>query len=390
MRILHCLRAPVGGLFRHVLDLASAQAARGHDVGIVVDANSSNALTEARLAEIAERLALGVIKIPMRRAPGIGDLSAACEVYGAAKSIQPEIVHGHGAKGGLYARLAAAALKARGAPARCFYTPHGGSLHYRWSTPAGAIFLSAEKALQRLTDGLIFESRYAAETYEAQIGLGAAPFRIVPNGVGEADFNVIGAAGDAADFLFIGELRFLKGVDLLIDALAAIARQRPVSAVIVGAGPDEAEFRSRAAARGLSAEVTFKGALPARQAFTLGRCLVVPSRAESLPYVVLEAAAAGKPVIASNVGGIPEIVAGTTCALVPPGDPRELEMALLRFLDEPAAATATAAQMRAAVAERYTVSAMASGVLDFYAGLRPRLPRRQWRGDGGRPINQSS
>ena len=60
--------------------------------------------------------------------------------------------------------------------------------------------------------------------------------------------------------------------------------------------------------------------MPAREAFRLGRTLVVPSRAESLPYIVLEAAAAGLPLLASDVGGIPEIVAGTDTDLLPPGD----------------------------------------------------------------------
>ena len=86
--------------------------------------------------------------------------------------------------------------------------------------------------------------------------------------------------------------------------------------------------------------VSFRGAMPAREAFPLGRALVVPSRAESLPYIVLEAAAAGLPLLATNVGGIPEIVGGTDTALLPPEDAEALAQAMLELLDDPAAAQA--------------------------------------------------
>ena len=75
--------------------------------------------------------------------------------------------------------------------------------------------------------------------------------------------------------------------------------------------------------------------MPARTAFPLGRSLVVPSRAESMPYIVLEAAAAGMPLIATNVGGIPEIVNGTDTPLMPPGDVEVLERAMQGFLADP-------------------------------------------------------
>ncbi len=75
------------------------------------------------------------------------------------------------------------------------------------------------------------------------------------------------------------------------------------TAMIVGAGPDEAEFKGLAERLGLGDRVTFPGAMPALSAFPKGRILIVPSRAESFPYVVLEAGAAGLPLVATNVGG---------------------------------------------------------------------------------------
>src|SRR6185437_12855996 len=129
MRILHCLRAPVGGLFRHVLDLAEEQANRGHDVGILADSNAEDGLTSAKFAAIAPKLTLGIKRVPMSRQPGLGDIAAVRAVRAHAATLNLDVLHGHGAKGGAYARLAAWTLKGRARPVKSFYTPHGGSLH---------------------------------------------------------------------------------------------------------------------------------------------------------------------------------------------------------------------------------------------------------------------
>ena len=138
-------------------------------------------------------------------------------------------------------------------------------------------------------------------------------------------------------------------------------------AVIVGAGPDADAFRSLAEDLRIGSLVDFPGAMPARSAFPLGRCLVVPSRAESMPYIVLEAAAAGMPMLATDVGGIPEIVSGTDTPLLPAGDVDVLAQAMQAFLDAPEPAKARATRLQTAVAERFTVERAAGEVLAFYA-----------------------
>lgn len=353
----------MGGLFRHVLDLATEEAARGHDIGIIADSTTSDALTAERLSAIAPKLTLGLHLFPMSRAPGLGDLAAAIQTVRIARRVNAEVLHGHGAKGGAFARLAAAALKLTPASPRCYYTPHGGSLHFDPQSVEGRVYHTLEKVLGRVTDGLLFESAYSKRVYEERIGLPAAPVRIVPNGLSGADFAHHEPVAGAADFLFIGELRQLKGVDLLLQALSTIRKRWPVRAVIVGAGPDADAFKALAVQLGIDGAVTFTGALPARQAFALGRCLVVPSRAESFPYIVLEAAAAGIPVIATDVGGIPEIVAGTDTLLVAPEDAEALTAAMAATLAEPETARRKAHALKAEVARKFTIDAMTSAVL---------------------------
>ncbi|HRN88474.1 glycosyltransferase family 4 protein [Hyphomicrobium sp.] len=364
LRILHVMRAPVGGLFRHVLDLAGEQAKRGHYVGLVADRNAADSLTSEKLSAIAPHLKLGLSLIPMSRRPGLGDISAIRAVRTVARALDLDVLHGHGAKGGAYARLARPFLPRT--RVRVFYTPHGGSLHYKPGTVTGTLFSVLERMMGRLTDGLIFESDFARRAYVRLAGEGGAPRRVIPNGLQPRDFTEIPTAPDAADFLFIGELRVLKGVDELLKALAEVMGNRPVRAVIVGAGPDGDAFKAEAARLGLSSHVTFPGAMPAEAAFPLGRALVVPSRAESFPYIVLEAGAAGKPLIATSVGGIPEIVAGTQTALIPPCSVPDLVRAMEALLDDPEGARGRANELRAAVQCRFTVRAMTDAVLDFY------------------------
>ena len=367
LRILHIMRAPVGGLFRHVLDLAGEQARRGHAVGIVADASTADGLTLLRLRGIESKLRLGIQLIPMSRQPGFGDLSVSRSVYRLSRALKADILHGHGAKGGAYARLAAMPISVRVDNIKAFYTPHGGSLHFKPGTFGGGAILGLEKLLGRMTDGLIFESDFARRLYTERIGVGSIPVRVIPNGLNPADFTPHEPLPNAADFLFIGELRDIKGVDVLLKALSKLNVYQPVTAVIVGAGPDAERLQALATHLRLGSRVRFPGAMPAREALPLGRCLVVPSLAESFPYVVLEAGAAGMPLVATNVGGIPEIVAGTHIRLIPPGDVAALTATMHRVREKPERALLDAKELRSAVQRKYTVEAMTDEVLAFYA-----------------------
>ena len=116
LRILQVMRAPVGGLFRHVADLTRALAANGHQVGLVVDSLASDAQTESKLAELAPHARLGIHPMAMPRLLGAGDLTTPFAVRKLARSLEIEVIHGHGAKGGFYARLALLAAAAARLP----------------------------------------------------------------------------------------------------------------------------------------------------------------------------------------------------------------------------------------------------------------------------------
>jgi glycosyltransferase involved in cell wall biosynthesis len=367
MRILHCLRAPVGGLFRHVLDLASEQARCGHAVGILADSNAEDRLTAVKFASIAPLLQLGIKRTPMSRQPGLGDLQAYRTVLAHACGLDLDVLHGHGAKGGAYARLASRTLKRQGQRVKAFYTPHGGSLNYNPGSLQSHMFLNVERALERYTSGLIFESAYASRVYAERIHTPAVPQRVVPNGLQPADFTLAQHSPTATDIVFVGELRPIKGIEFLIDALADLNKTGSVTATIVGSGPDADILKSKVAQLGLAQKITFTGALPAKDAFNLGRIMVVPSLAESFPYVVLEAAAAGLPLISTNVGGISEITADTDTQLIEAGNASALVTSIRETLANPEAAHAKAERLRENVKRKFTVAGMTGAILSFYA-----------------------
>lgn len=365
-RILHVFRAPIGGLFRHVIDLACEQAARGHAVGLFFDSSRDNARTHDMIEHARPALELGITRVPMTRNPSLSDLAALRALARLQRDIGATILHGHGSKGGLYAR----ALARRHAPeAVRAYTPHGGSFHFGPGNPRHHLFMAAERWMARRTDVFLFESRHVAGCFDRYVGKTDRPAMIVHNGLYPAEFEPVDNADADFDLVFIGEMLIAKGVDTLLQAMRLIRQKRGNAPrlLAVGSGPDRSLLMQRADEYGLAGDVTFEDAQPIRGVLARARIMVMPSHAESLPYVVLEAAAAGMPMIATNVGGIPEILAPCADMLVDPGDVGALAQAILRQLTEDdGTSRARIAQIRAFLETNFSVATMTDAVLAGY------------------------
>jgi glycosyltransferase involved in cell wall biosynthesis len=159
----------------------------------------------------------------------------------------------------------------------------------------------------------------------------------------------------------------MKAFDVLIEALAILKQQgRLVSATIAGEGPDAVKLKAQAEQLGIANLVRLVGYRPAREAFAMGRMMVIPSRAESLPYVILEAAAAGVPIISTRVGGIPEIFGPQSDQLIAPDDIGALIGAISSALDNPAGLRRVAQMLQARVQAEFSLPAMVDGGLAAY------------------------
>lgn len=369
LTILHVFRAPLGGLFRHVLDLARGQIARGHAVGIFCDSTTGGARADQVFAELGPQLSLGVTRVPMSRYPSLTDMRAQISEISTRKRIAPQIVHAHGSKGGVYARLPA--LVSPGRHYVTAYTPHGGSFNYKPGSAEHRIYMTIERLLERATDMFLFESAFIAGRFEAHVGhKPRTDHRIVLNGISEAEFEPIDHAGAAFDLVYLGELRSAKGVDTLIEALALLKRRDALAPriLIVGSGPDEALLRQMTVDQGVAAQCVFEPPGPIRAALAKAHVMVIPSRAESLPYVILEAAAAAQPLIATDVGGIKEIYGPRHAdRLIPANEPTILAEAIRKALaTPPAERLAQAADLALHVKANFCLNAMIDGVLDAY------------------------
>lgn len=364
LKIIHCFRSPVGGIFRHVRDLVSKQAEAGHQVGIICDSTTGGAYEDKLFEEIRPLLALGLNRIPMARSIAPKDLTALLTTRKLIKALSPDVVHSHSAKGGVYGRMGAWLADKN---IKTFYCPHGGAMHYDAASLKGKVFFAAERFLERMTTSLIFVSDYERGAYHEKVGMPQCPEAIVYNGISPQEFIPVPLKNDATDFLYIGMKRDLKGPDIFLDALK-IARNKSgqdLTAWFVGDGPDEAKYDAQIKRLNLETCVHVSNAMPAREAFALGDIVVVPSRAESLPYLVLEALAAQKPMIAVEVGGIPEIFGNEKHRLVPTEDPQAMAQAMLE-LHANTKRHVQAARMADALQKNFSLDAMSESVEKLY------------------------
>jgi glycosyltransferase involved in cell wall biosynthesis len=383
LRIIHVVRSPIGGIFRHIADLATAQAAAGHEVGLVCDASTGGEFEDKAIAALAESsLALRAARLPMKRNVSPADLKTMRLVTGWLAEIAPDIIHCHGAKGGIYGRLIGTWLGRR-RPVGRIYAPHGGSMHYDERSLEGRFYFGVERGFEFITDALVHVSAYEQRVYRRKVGVPRCQAVVVLNGLREEEYEPVRPMQDARDLLYLGMMRDLKGIDVFLDAIAALDTRhgRRASAHIVGQADELPRYQAQAEALGIAGRIRFHDPKPTRQAFAMARSIVVPSRAESMPYVVLEAIAGAMPIIATNVGGIPEIFGPRAGELVPPGDADALADAMEQhLLANPQRAQREAAARREWLKPRFHIRTMQGEIDGLYREVlarRRRAPAQQ-------------
>jgi glycosyltransferase involved in cell wall biosynthesis len=256
------------------------------------------------------------------------------------------------------------------------YTPHGYSFAgYFESESERARYRLAERALAPLASGVICVCEA-----ERRLAISVGPAgraRVVHNGVvtpaPAAPHSVV--AGLAERGPVIGVVTLLrpgKGIETLVDALPALlAENSDARVAVAGRGPDREPLEARASALGVGHAFQLVGETDGPMPLLAGADIFVSaSWAESFPYNVLEAMAAGLPVVATDVGGTGEAVEdGVTGLLVPPHDPAALAEAISKLLADPELGRRYGRSGRERVAERFTVAGMVKGTLDVYRRL---------------------
>ena len=372
--IIHCVRSTVGGIFRHIADLIRHQSANGHQVGLICDSLTGGKFEADKLEALKPYMALGVVKLPMSRSVSLSDISITKEVYNLLKVINVDVLHCHGAKGGAYGRIAAHWLsRQRQREGRqkvvSIYSPHGGSLHYNPRSPHGRVYFGLERLLEKFTCEFVFVAGFEVEAFTRKIGKLRRPWSIAYNGLTDPEFTPVRRDVDSVDFVYAGHMRDLKGADLFIDAvqIASARMGRPVSAEMIGDGEDRERYQAEVRRRDLDKSIKFRDPMPIREVFRRGRNLVVPSRAEAMPYIVLEAIGARVPTLVTSVGGVPEIFGAHSHHLIPPGDANLIATSMIEALNQPKEAQKLASELRDQIMQHFTVQRMYETIDAVYA-----------------------
>lgn len=338
LSIVH-LVAPgvVGGLESVVRALAGGQARQGHTVRVAAVLDTPDG-PHPWLEQLTSD---GIAVVPLHL-PGRRYLRERAAIAALCREVQPAVVHTHGYRPDV---VGAAGARLAGVPV--VSTVHGftgGGFKKR-------IYERVQCRALRSFDAVISVSMPLAERL-AESGIPRDRLHIIPNAYGgETTFaspaearQALGVPPGVMHVGWIGRLGHEKGADVLLESLTRLA-ERDLVVSIVGEGRERRALERLVSAHGLEKIVRFHGMVPeAARLIRAFDVLTISSRTEGTPIVLLEAMAAGVPVIASRVGGIPDVVTEREALLVPPEQPDLLASALAAALRAPRAAAARAAR----------------------------------------------
>jgi glycosyltransferase involved in cell wall biosynthesis len=374
-------RLNMGGPALHVAYLSAGLAERGYETTLVA---GSLARGEGSMAYVAEGLGVEVVRLDAlsREISPIRDALSILRLARLIREQRPRILHTHTAKAGTVGRLAAL-LAGDARPEVVVHTFHGHVLRGYFGPLKSGAFRLLERLLARVTTRLIAVS---PQVRDDLVALGVAPpekFSVVRLGIELAERLETAEEGlDARARLGIGAERFVVGwvgrmtgvkrTDDVLEALRLL-RERGVDAVLlmVGDGPDRDHVEQRASELGIVRHCLFLGYQEDVSGwYRAFDAMILPSANEGTPVVVIEALAAGCPVVATSVGGVPDVVReGVDGFLVPMGDTEALAERLARLAEDPALRARMGAAGRESVPARYAVERLVGDIDELYRSL---------------------
>jgi glycosyltransferase involved in cell wall biosynthesis len=383
VRVLRVIaRLNMGGPALHVAYLTAGLRERGYDTTLVA---GTLARGEDSMAFVADELGIEVERVPelQREISPLRDARAILRLARLIRRVRPQILHTHTAKAGAVGRIAAL-LAGDARPPIVVHTFHGHVLRGYFGPLRTRAFALLERALARGTTCLVAVS---PEVRDDLVRLGIAPrekFAVVRLGI-ELDERVrpeqdgrdetrrmLGIPPDAFTIGWIGRMTGVKRTDDVLLAFRSLRERGVVSRLcMVGDGPDREQLERRAHELGVMRDTLFLGyqddVAPYFAAFD---AFVLPSANEGTPVTTIEALAAGKPVVATRVGGVPDVVRdGEDGFLVAPGDVDELAERLVALAADPELRTRMGAAGRERVLPRYSVARLVDDVDRLYRSL---------------------
>jgi glycosyltransferase involved in cell wall biosynthesis len=337
---------------------------------------------EASLADLAAEEGATMHFVPELRQPvqPLQDSRALLKLIRLAREFKPHVVHTHTAKAGFLGRQAALAVRPRPA---IVHTYHGHVLEGYFGAAKARLYLELERALARVSDCLIGVSQ---ATVDDLVRLGVAPrerFRVLPLGLDLGRFaelpaalriesrNELGIGTDDILLVFVGRLVPIKRLDLLLGALAQVRESEPrLRLAVVGDGEERPRLERQAAALGVAADVRFLGyRRELRPIFAAADVAALSSDNEGTPVSLIEAAAAGLPAVATDEGGVREVVSEETGILVPRGDAGALAEAMVLMAGDAVRRESCGRAARRRAIDRYGAERLLADTDELYREL---------------------
>lgn len=358
VRVLHVITSlTVGGAERLVIAAACGLSPNRFEHAICCLSEAGALATEAAAA--------GVPVHTVGAFPGISNPLAFVRLLRIIRNIAPTIVHTHLQSANLYGRVAA---RLAGVPI-VIATEHNVYAHkpkrYVW----------VERLLARRTDVLIAVSANVQQFLGQQLALPASAIRVVYNGVAPAAASAVAvtelrrrvAAGSPV-VAVVASLTRKKGHAVLLRAISSLRQQgMAITLLLAGDGVERRRLEAMAQALGVADSVRFLGIVPAADVLAVADLFVLPSLVEGLPLALLEAMLSGKAVVATAVGGVPEVIRPeVNGVLVPAGDERALADAIARLIASPDLRARLGAQASETVASRFTEAAYLASLDQVY------------------------
>ena len=383
IRVLRVIaRLNMGGPALHVAYLTAGLAERGYRTTLVAGELSRG---EESMAFVADELGVPVVTVSQlhREISPLRDATASLRLARLIRAERPHILHTHTAKAGALGRLAAL-LAGRSVRPLIVHTFHGHVLRGYFGPLSARAFKLVETLLARTTDALVVVS---PEVRDDLVALGVAPaekFVVIRLGV-ELERRISADAGareEARRLLGIPPERFvvgwigrMTGVKRTGDALLALRALRergiPACLCLVGDGPERAVLEEQAYGLGLARHVLSLGYQEdVARWYAAFDAFILPSANEGTPVTAIEALAAGRPVVATRVGGVPDVVRdGENGFLVEVGDVAALAERLARLADDPGLRERMGRAGRALIPDRYAVDRLVDDVDRLYRAL---------------------
>lgn len=375
----------VGGPAHHVALLSGRLSPERYDTLLATGAPGPG---EASAEHLAGRHGARLVRVPALgpEPHPVRDLRALGALVRLVRRFEPDLVHTHTAKAGALGRLAVE-LAGRPRPV-VVHTFHGHVLRGYFGPRTTAAYRGAERVLARRTDRLVGVSHSVVDDLVAlgvapperfsvvALGLDLGPFLAVPPDPGGPARRALGVTPEETLAVFAGRLVAVKRVDVLLEAVVAARRSgAPVRLAVAGDGPLRAALEDRAAALGLAQVVTFLGVrddLP--ELVRAADVAVLSSAQEGTPVALIEAAAGARPAVATDVGGVADIVTGDTGRLVPAGDPAAFGAALLDLAADPASRRRMGTAAREHVRDAFAAGRLLADVDALYRDLLSGRP----------------